>query len=164
MQNKQGGMENNFTMHRRLGEWEVRHHGRCQQPARQCPARPPRGARGKAPPFIRTAKRTHSQVLDTIVGTAQIVGTRAHFARCVLSHVTFTSLSAATVAMAPPVQVVPILTELLTEPPFDSNPADCHPFRCEGSFTTIRQPGWDVRGRAAPRGHVSRAEPMNLDG
>ena len=34
--------------------------------------------------------------------------------------------------------LVPILTELLTEPPFDSND-DCHPFRCEGSFTTIRE-------------------------
>ena len=163
MQNKQGGMENNFIMHRRLGEWEVRHHGRCQQPARQRPARPPRGARGKAPPFIPTAKRTHSQVLDTIIGTAQIVGTRTHFARCVLSHVTFTSLSAAIVGSAGAGRADPdraahgaaVRQQSCRLPPL--------PLRGLLHHDPTARLGRAREGRSAGS-CVARVEPMNLDG
>ena len=41
--------------------------------------------------------------------------------------------------------VVPILTDLLAEPSFVGD--DAYAFRCEGSFTTIRPPGWDVSER-----------------
>ena len=41
--------------------------------------------------------------------------------------------------------VVPILTELLAEPSFVNE--DSYPFRCEGSFTTVRDPGWPVSER-----------------
>lgn len=41
--------------------------------------------------------------------------------------------------------VVPILTELLAEPSFVND--NSYPFRCEGSFTTVRDPGWPVSER-----------------
>ncbi len=41
--------------------------------------------------------------------------------------------------------IVPILTELLAEPSFVNE--DGYPFRCEGSFTTVRDPGWPVSER-----------------
>eukprot|EP01043_Picozoa_sp_COSAG02_P019856 COSAG02_NODE_967_length_15586_cov_9.185704_12_plen_300_part_00 len=41
--------------------------------------------------------------------------------------------------------IVPILTELLAEPSFVNN--NSYPFRCEGSFTTVRDPGWPVSER-----------------
>ena len=41
--------------------------------------------------------------------------------------------------------VVPILTDLLAEPGFVQD--DAYAFRCEGSFTTIREPGWPVSER-----------------
>jgi hypothetical protein len=41
--------------------------------------------------------------------------------------------------------VTPILADLLAEPSFVGD--DCYPFRCEGSFTTVRPPGWPVTER-----------------
>ncbi|MDA0336537.1 MAG: phytanoyl-CoA dioxygenase family protein [bacterium] len=38
-----------------------------------------------------------------------------------------------------------ILTEILAEDPFVQE--DCHSFRCEGSFTTVRPPGWEKSER-----------------
>lgn len=41
--------------------------------------------------------------------------------------------------------VVGILNEILSEDPFVRD--DCYGFRCEGSFTTVRPPGWGVSER-----------------
>lgn len=41
--------------------------------------------------------------------------------------------------------IVPILAELLAEPSFVND--NGYPFRCEGSFTTVRDPGWGVSER-----------------
>ena len=41
--------------------------------------------------------------------------------------------------------IVPILADLLAEPTLVKE--DGYPFRCEGSFTTIRDPGWPVSER-----------------
>ena len=41
--------------------------------------------------------------------------------------------------------VVGILNEILSEDPFVHD--DCYGFRCEGSFTTVRPPGWGVSER-----------------
>lgn len=41
--------------------------------------------------------------------------------------------------------IVGILNEILSEDPFVKN--DCYGFRCEGSFTTVRPPGWDKSER-----------------
>lgn len=38
-----------------------------------------------------------------------------------------------------------ILTEILGEEPFEAD--DCYSFRCEGSFTTVRPPGWSTVDR-----------------
>ncbi|MDA0840854.1 MAG: phytanoyl-CoA dioxygenase family protein [Planctomycetota bacterium] len=42
--------------------------------------------------------------------------------------------------------IVGILNELLTEQPFAKE--ECYGFRCEGSFTTIRKPGWNTKDRS----------------
>jgi hypothetical protein len=42
--------------------------------------------------------------------------------------------------------IVGILTEILAEPPFDRE--ECYGFRCEGSFTTVRHPGWSIKERS----------------
>ena len=42
--------------------------------------------------------------------------------------------------------IVGILSEILAEDPFVKD--DAYGFRCEGSFTTIRPPGWDVSARS----------------
>lgn len=42
--------------------------------------------------------------------------------------------------------IVGILTEILSEDPFVSE--DCYSFRCEGSFTTVRPPGWSKTERS----------------
>ena len=41
--------------------------------------------------------------------------------------------------------IVGILNEILSEDPFVHQ--DCYGFRCEGSFTTVREPGWNVSQR-----------------
>ncbi len=41
--------------------------------------------------------------------------------------------------------IVGILNEILSEDPFVKD--DCYGFRCEGSFTTVRPPGWDKSER-----------------
>ena len=41
--------------------------------------------------------------------------------------------------------IVGILTEILSEAPFVSE--DCYSFRCEGSFITVRPPGWSKSER-----------------
>ena len=41
--------------------------------------------------------------------------------------------------------IVGILNEILSEDPFVVD--DCYGFRCEGSFTTVRPPGWGVSER-----------------
>lgn len=41
--------------------------------------------------------------------------------------------------------IVGILTEILSEAPFVRD--DCYSFRCEGSFTTVRRPGWRASER-----------------
>ena len=41
--------------------------------------------------------------------------------------------------------IVGILNEILSEDPFVRQ--DCYGFRCEGSFTTVREPGWNVSQR-----------------
>ena len=41
--------------------------------------------------------------------------------------------------------IVGVLSEILSEDPFVRD--DCYGFRCEGSFTTIREPGWGVSQR-----------------
>ena len=41
--------------------------------------------------------------------------------------------------------IVGILSEILSESPFVSD--DCYSFRCEGSFTTVRLPGWSTAER-----------------
>ena len=41
--------------------------------------------------------------------------------------------------------IVGILNEILSEDPFVQQ--DCYGFRCEGSFTTVREPGWNVSQR-----------------
>jgi hypothetical protein len=41
--------------------------------------------------------------------------------------------------------IVGILSEILSEAPFVSD--DCYSFRCEGSFTTVRPPGWSTAER-----------------
>ncbi|RKU24877.1 hypothetical protein C6497_17045 [Candidatus Poribacteria bacterium] len=41
--------------------------------------------------------------------------------------------------------IVGILNEILSENPFVNQ--DCYGFRCEGSFTTVREPGWNVSQR-----------------
>ena len=41
--------------------------------------------------------------------------------------------------------IVGVLNEILSEDPFVRD--DCYGFRCEGSFTTVRPPGWDVSER-----------------
>ena len=41
--------------------------------------------------------------------------------------------------------IVGILTEILSEAPFVKE--DCYSFRCEGSFTTVRPPGWSKSER-----------------
>ena len=41
--------------------------------------------------------------------------------------------------------IVGILNEILSEDPFVVD--DCYGFRCEGSFTTVRQPGWSTGER-----------------
>ena len=41
--------------------------------------------------------------------------------------------------------IVGILNEILSEAPFVRD--DCYGFRCEGSFTTVRPPGWDKSER-----------------
>ena len=41
--------------------------------------------------------------------------------------------------------IVGILNEILSENPFVHD--DCYGFRCEGSFTTVREPGWEKSSR-----------------
>ena len=41
--------------------------------------------------------------------------------------------------------IVGILNEILSEDPFVVD--DCYGFRCEGSFTTVREPGWNISER-----------------
>jgi hypothetical protein len=41
--------------------------------------------------------------------------------------------------------IVGILSEILTEQPFARD--ECYGFRCEGSFITIRNPGWSTKDR-----------------
>ena len=41
--------------------------------------------------------------------------------------------------------IVGVLNEILSEDPFVQD--DCYGFRCEGSFTTVRRPGWNVSER-----------------
>ena len=41
--------------------------------------------------------------------------------------------------------IVGVLNEILSEDPFVHD--DCYGFRCEGSFTTVRRPGWNVSER-----------------
>ena len=41
--------------------------------------------------------------------------------------------------------VVGVLSEILAEPPFNRD--ECYGFRCEGSFTTVRPPGWSKMTR-----------------
>ena len=41
--------------------------------------------------------------------------------------------------------IVGILSEVLAEDPFVRD--ECYSFRCEGSFTTVRPPGWDTSER-----------------
>ena len=41
--------------------------------------------------------------------------------------------------------IVGVLNEILSEDPFVHD--DCYGFRCEGSFTTVRPPGWNVSER-----------------
>ena len=42
--------------------------------------------------------------------------------------------------------IVGVLNEILSEAPFVQHD-DCYGFRCEGSFTTVRPPGWSVSER-----------------
>ena len=58
--------------------------------------------------------------------------------------------------------IVGILAEILSEAPFVSD--DCYSFRCEGSFTTVRSPGWSNSERGDGGGrtlcaHHSRPTP-----
>ncbi len=41
--------------------------------------------------------------------------------------------------------IVGVLNEILSEDPFVND--DCYGFRCEGSFTTVREPGWRKSSR-----------------
>ena len=41
--------------------------------------------------------------------------------------------------------IVGVLNEILSEAPFVMD--DCYGFRCEGSFTTVRPPGWSIAER-----------------
>ena len=41
--------------------------------------------------------------------------------------------------------IVGVLNEILSEDPFVRD--DCYGFRCEGSFTTVRPPGWSISER-----------------
>ena len=43
-------------------------------------------------------------------------------------------------------EIVGILSEILAEDPFVRD--ECYGFRCEGSFTTVRPPGWDTSERS----------------
>lgn len=50
--------------------------------------------------------------------------------------------------------IVGILSEILSEPPFDDE--ERYGFRCEGSFVTVRQPGWNMTEHGTGLPHVVR--------
>ena len=54
-------------------------------------------------------------------------------------------------ALIEPPAIAPVLAELLSEPPFRTDP-DTHPFRCEDSFTTMRRGGFEPVGTTMPHG------------